>query len=210
MSDAIGYRSWSEQVLWRAGPYLVRGIGRIVWHLEVETEEGFPDPPFVVAANHHSFLDAILIGATFGTKIRFLALQGLFGHYRWVDRALRTFDAIPIRRGVVPLGPVREALTHLLAGGAVGLFPEGTRHRDFDRSKAKHGAAWLASRATVPLVPVALQGTDQVLGVDNRLRSGRVKVTVGPPLHGDGDSRLEVEQLTSRWADWLARTLSQP
>lgn len=208
MSHATRYRSWSERLLWGAGPYLVRGIGRVVWRLEIEAEKGFPEPPFVVAANHQSFLDAILIGAAFGTKIRFLALQDLFGHYRWVDRALTTFDAIPLRRGVVPLGPMREALTHLLKGGAVGLFPEGTRHWNFDPGRAKHGAAWLASRAIVPLVPVAIQGTDQVLGVDNRLRSGRVKITVGPSLHGGGN-RPEVEQLTSRWADWLSNTLSQ-
>lgn len=209
MSHTTRYRSWSERLLWGAGPYLVRGICRIVWRLEIEAEEGFPKPPFVVAANHHSFLDAILIGAAFGTKIRFLALQGLFGHYRWVDLALRAFDVIPLRRGVVPLGPVREALNHVHEGGAVGLFPEGTRHWDFDPRRAKHGAAWLATRAKVPLIPVALQGTQQVLGVDNRLRSGRVKITVGSPLRGDADSRPEVERLTSRWADWLATTLSQ-
>lgn len=159
-----------------------------------------PEPPFVVAANHHSFLDAILICAVLGQKIRFLALQDLFGHYRWVDRALKTVDVIPLQRGFVPLGPVREALSHLNVGGAVGLFPEGTRHRDFDPRRARHGAAWLATRAEVPLVPVALSGTERILGVDNRLHRGRAKLTFGPPLQGRGEDRSAVEDLTFRWA----------
>lgn len=178
----------------------MRAVGRVAWRLEIETDHGIPELPFVVAANHHSFLDAVLIGAVLGQKIRFLALQDLFGHYRWVDRTLKAVDVIPLQRGIVPVGPVRIALSHLRGGGAVGLFPEGTRHRDFDPSRARHGAAWLATRARVPLVPVALTGTERILGVDNRLRRGRVRLTVGSPLQSRGEDWSAIEDLTFRWA----------
>lgn len=195
--------AWLERIVWTGVPPLARGVGRIVWRMEVDLESGLPDPPFVVAANHHSFLDPVLIGATLRHKIRFLALVDLFGNYRWLDFVLGAFDVIPLKRGVVPLGPVRAALAHLDEGGNVGLFPEGTRHWDFDQTRARPGAAWLAAQADAPLVPVAVAGTDAVLGVDNRLHAGRVRVMVGPPLLGTGTNRAAVDELSRRWGHWI-------
>ena len=191
-------------------PPLVRGVAKRAWQLEVVNEDGFPEPPFVVAGNHHSFLDPFLIGGIFGQKIRFLALQDLFGNHRWLDFALDAFDVIPIRRGVTPLGALRGALDHLDRGGVLGLFPEGTRHPVFDPRRARHGAAWLATRAGVPLVPVALSGTQRVLGVDNRLHTGRIGVVVGPAMRGAGDDCSAIHDLTRRWGLWVADSLESP
>jgi len=188
-------------------PPLVSAVAKVAWRMRVDLGEGFPDPPFVLAANHHSFLDPFIIGAIVRNEVRFLALEDLFGNYRWVDFALRAYGVIPLRRGVVQLGPVRAAFAHLNSDGVVGLFPEGTRHWAFDPARTRPGAAWLATRAAVPLVPMALVGTERVLGVDNRLHAGRVRVTVGPPLRGDGMDRHTVADLHSRWAGWVANAV---
>lgn len=209
MSESTGQRPWSERFAWTVVPPLVRGAGRLVWHLAIDLREGVPDPPFVVASNHFSFLDAVLIGGAFRRKIRFLALVDLFGNYRWLDFALTAVDVIPMKRGVVPLGPVRTALDHLAKGGAVGLFPEGTRHSAFEPTRASRGAAWLAGRAGVPLIPVAVVGTDTVLGVDNRLHTGRIRVTVGPSLHPAGTDRTAIADLTSCWSRWVSDQLRE-
>jgi 1-acyl-sn-glycerol-3-phosphate acyltransferase len=200
-------RPLSERIAWAVLPPTVRGVGRIAWHLDVDVHDGLPEPPFVVASNHFSFLDGLLIGSVLRQKVRFLALVDLFGHYRWLDFALSAFDVVPIKRGVVPLGPVRSALSHLQDGGAVGLFPEGTRHHTFDPRRARPGAAWLAARAGVPLVPVAVAGTNRVLGVDNRLHSGQIRVTIGEPLSAYGTDRRAVDDLMSRWASWVSEGL---
>lgn len=197
------------KVAWTAVPVLVRWLARIAWRLRIDLGPGFPDPPFVVAANHFSFLDSLVIASAYRHKIRFLALVDLFGNYRLLDVALLAVDVIPLRRGKVPLGPVREALGHLADGGVVGLFPEGIRHYRFDPERARSGAAWLASRAGVPLVPVAVAGTDEVLGVDNRLHRGRIRVTVGPAMIPKGVDRESVDLLTRRWATWVTETLDQ-
>lgn len=194
--------------MWGFGPPLIRGLGRIMWRLEIQADHGSPDPPFVVAANHHSFLDAFLIASALRHKIRFLALSDLFGHYRLVDRALDAFDVIPLRRGAVPLGPVRAALAHLSKGGAVGLFPEGTRHWEFDPARARPGAAWLAAKTGVPLIPVVIEGTERVLGVDNRLHRGRIRITIGPPLHASGNDRSAVQDLSTSWSRWVSDVLT--
>jgi 1-acyl-sn-glycerol-3-phosphate acyltransferase len=175
--------------------------------MKLHVPDGLPEPPFVVASNHFSFLDGLLIGAALRQKVRFLALMDLFGNYRWLDFALNAFDVIPIKRGVVPLSPMRAALSHLNNGGAVGLFPEGTRHHTFDPLLARPGAGWLAVRAGVPLVPVAVAGTSRVLGVDNRLRTGRISVTIGRPLSATGSDRKAVDELMTCWGTWVSKTL---
>jgi 1-acyl-sn-glycerol-3-phosphate acyltransferase len=169
---------------------------------------GFPPPPFVLAANHHSFLDPPLIGAIYGKRSRFIALVDLFGNHNSLDWILDAFEVVPLRRGTVPLGPVRQCLAHLGDGGVVGLFPEGTRVDRFGDTELKRGAAWLSVRAGVPLVAVAVTGTDKVLGIDNKFHRGRVAVTIGPTMHPEGTGREAVNELTARWAQWVASTVS--
>jgi 1-acyl-sn-glycerol-3-phosphate acyltransferase len=176
--------------------------------MKVDRGSGFPPPPFVVAANHHSFLDPPLIGSVYGKPIRFIGLADLFGNYRILDWALDGYEVIRVRRGTVPLGAVRTAIAHLEDGGVVGLFPEGIRSPRFGDRRPLPGAAWLASRTGVPLVAMAVEGTERVLGVDNELHRGRVKVTVGPAFRADGKGREAVDDLTRRWADWVATTLA--
>jgi 1-acyl-sn-glycerol-3-phosphate acyltransferase len=178
--------------------------------MTVDRGAGFPPPPFLIAANHHSFLDPPLIGSVYGKPIRFIGLADLFGSYPILDWALDGYEVIRVRRGTVPLGAMRSALSHLEAGGVVGLFPEGIRSSRFGDRAPLPGAAWLAARTGVPLVAVAVEGTEQVLGVDNQLHRGHVKVTVGPTLRAVGKGREAVDDLTRRWAAWVAVTVGAP
>lgn len=197
----------NSRIVWAVTPPLIRGIARVAWRLQVEGRDNLPDPPYVLAANHHSFLDPLLLGAVVRRPIRFIGLSDLWGHHRWVDFFLDGWQVIPVTRGRVPLGPMRESLQHLRHGGAVGIFPEGTRHDRFDPGNARPGAAWLAGRSGAPLVPAAVRGSNVVLGVDNRLRRGEIEVVIGPAIHPAGTNRRAVAELTGRWATWVEGTL---
>lgn len=201
-------RLWLERAAWTVLTRVVKGVGKLAWRLEVDVGDGLPDPPFVVASNHFSFLDGLMICAVFQRKVRFIALVDLFGNYRWLDFALTAVDVIPLKRGVIPLGPMRTALGHLARGGVVGLFPEGTRRPNFDPTQARPGAAWLATHSGVPLIPVAVVGTDEVLGIDSGLHTGRIRVAVGPPLHASGTDRTAVDDLMARWGSWVSNQLA--
>ncbi|GEM_PF-928850 len=199
-----------SRFLWRYGLPAIRGAGRVAWRLKVDWGPGFPPPPFVLAANHHSFIDPPLIGATYGRRIRFIGLVDLFGNHRLLDWALDGFEVIRVRRGTVPLGAIRTSLAHLDEGGVVALFPEGRRVDRFGELPPLPGAAWLATRAGVPLVPVAVTGTDHVLGVDNKLHRGRVAITIGPALRAEGTDREAVTDLNRRWAEWVGDSVRDP
>ncbi len=197
-----------HRLWWLISLPAIRLGARILWGLRVDRGPGFPTPPFVIAANHYSFLDPPLVGAVYGKRARFIALIDLFGNHKSLDWALHGWEAITVRRGTVPLGTVRQCLAHLESGGVVGLFPEGIRVETFGDAGFKPGAAWLAARTGVPLVAVTVNGTDQVLGVDNKFRKGRVEVIIGPALHATGTDRAAVDDLTRRWAEWVGKTLT--
>jgi len=91
--------------------------------MRAQVGAGFPPPPFVIASNHLSFLDPPLIGAVYGSRVRFLALAELFGNHRLLDLMMDAFEVIEIRRNTVPLGPLRQCLAHLREGGVVAAFP---------------------------------------------------------------------------------------
>jgi len=197
-----------SRLFWPVVLPAIRIWARIAWRLRIDRGPGFPAPPFVIAANHYSFLDPPLVGAVYGSRSRFIALIDLYGNHWWLDWLLDTLEVITVRRGAVPLGTVKACLAHLAGGGVVGLFPEGIRVERFGDAGFKQGAAWLAARSGVPLVAVAIIGTEQALGIDNRFRKGRVRVIVGPTFHATGTDRPAIHDLTRRWAEWVEETLA--
>ena len=186
--------------LWSFTPPAVRTLGRLVFSLDVAQEGALPEPPFVVAANHYSHFDPPVVGAALDTRIRFLALEDLFGESRFLDWLTLGFGAIPTPRFSPPTRAVRTALACLDSGQNVGVFPEGTRVSRWGTLPPKRGAGWLAARAHVPLVPVAVLGTGRVFGIDNKLRRGRIRVVIGrafTPTNEDSHTLIQ------RWADWM-------
>ncbi|MGA7096815.1 MAG: lysophospholipid acyltransferase family protein [Acidimicrobiia bacterium] len=192
--------------LWSISFPTLRGLGRLAYSLSIEMPHGLPAGPFVLAANHFSHFDPVVVGAAIGRPIRFLAVDELFGVSPLLDWLLHTYGVIPVSRSRLPLGTLRTALDRLRAGEVVGVFPEGTRVRQWGDLPMKRGAAWLAIRAGVPLVPIAISGTDRAFGVDNRLRPGRITVVVGEPLDMAGH---DATTLTSSWGTWVSEALGQ-
>lgn len=174
--------------------------------LRIEREAPPPAPPFVVAANHYSHFDPPIVGASLGLPIRFLALEDLFGANRLLDWLIVGYGAIPTPRQRRPVGAVRTALAALEAGQSVGVFPEATRVSHWGTLPPKRGAAWLAAQAGVPLIPVAVLGTGQVFGIDNRLRKAPLRVVIGRAMEPE---RADVDALTGRWAEWMTEQIAR-
>ena len=194
------------KVLWGVGRPAVRVAGRAAFALRVEHHSALPRPPFVVAANHYSHFDPPVIGAALDLPIRFLALDDLFGAHRLLDWLVTGFESIPIPRQRLPIRALRTALAALEGGEVVGVFPESTRVSHWGTLPPKRGAAWLAVRAGVPLVPVAVIGTGRGFGLDNRLRRAKIRVEVGEAIDTYG---LSVDDLTLRWAEWVGEQVGR-
>lgn len=189
--------------LWAVASPPFRATGRLAFSLQIDRQSALPPPPFVVAANHYSHFDGPVIGAALRVPVRFLVVADLFGENRFLDWFVLGSGGIALPRQRLPLSALRKALAALDRGDVVGVFPEGTRVSHWGTLPPKRGAGWLAARAGVPLVPVAVIGTGRVFGLDNRLRRGHIRVVTGAPLDG-----TDATDLTSRWVDWITETVA--
>jgi 1-acyl-sn-glycerol-3-phosphate acyltransferase len=114
------------------------------------------DGPVILVANHAAFLDGPIVFSLTPRPVNFLvkqeAFHGLFG------RVLLAVGQIPIDRSVGDRTALSTAVAVLELGGAVGIFPEGTRG-DGDVDEVNQGAAWIALRSGARVVPVAVHGS---------------------------------------------------
>jgi 1-acyl-sn-glycerol-3-phosphate acyltransferase len=195
-----------SRLLWTVAPPVIGAIGRVFFDMRIDKPSALPSPPFVIAANHYSHFDPPVIGAALDVKVRYMALEDLFGPSRVLDWLITGFGAIPTPRQRNPIRAVRTALSALDAGEVVGVFPEASRVTHWGTLPPKRGASWLALRSGVPLVPVAVVGTGRVFGLENRLRRAPIRVVVGDPIGPDG---LDVAELTNRWSRWISSQIAR-
>lgn len=161
----------------------VGAAAKWLFDLHVTGGEHVPSGAYVIAANHHSFIDPVVVTLVAGHNVRYLAVAGLFGKSRAFDELLSFFGAIPTPRDRPPIAAVRTALRELEAGRPVGVFPEGRRVSYWREDTAQRGAAWLALATGVPLLPMAIQGTQGTLGlVETAFKRTSIRVWVDPPI----------------------------
>jgi 1-acyl-sn-glycerol-3-phosphate acyltransferase len=169
------------------GPYrIIRGIIRfllrVLCRFEVVGLEHVPDEgPYLLVTNHIHWLDPPVIMAAFPHRSYVFAAEKWETQW-FLGPLFRSVDAIFIQRGEVDRKALRKALSILRGGGVLGLAPEGTRSRSGGMQQGRSGAAYIAYRADVRLVPVVTSGQEQLFPSLGRLRRARVRVAFGPPF----------------------------
>jgi 1-acyl-sn-glycerol-3-phosphate acyltransferase len=144
--------------------------------------------PCVIAANHQSFLDPPLIGSALPhRRTHYLARAGLFkgSVFSWL---LEAVNSIPIKESSGDLAAIREVVARLERGGAVVLFPEGSRSEDGRMGEFKRGVALIIKKARCPVVPAAIEGAFDAWPRSRllpRLWGHRVMVRFGDPIPPD-------------------------
>src|SRR5688572_5659268 len=183
------------------GRFVVAPLARLVYRPHIEGRGSVPKSgPVIFASNHLSFLDSIAIPVAAPRPVHFLAKASYFegtGARGWVSREFFTaIGAVPVQRGAgqAALEALDQQRVLLEQGGAVALYPEGTRSLDGRLYKGRTGVAYLALQTGAPVVPVGLIGTDAVMPVGAKLPSlmHRITVKFGAPLdlahHGPATS----------------------
>jgi 1-acyl-sn-glycerol-3-phosphate acyltransferase len=140
------------------------------------------DGPVILASNHASFLDPPLVGAGLRRGINYLARENLF-RFPVMGWVLRQWQVVPVDRDGGGAAGLRAILDRLLAGGAIILFPEGTRSRDGKLQPARSGIGLTVIKSTAPVVPVRVFGTFEAYGRHLRFpRPRRMTVKYGRPM----------------------------
>ena len=137
---------------------IVRGFLKIAFKVEVLGEENLiKDGKAIIAVNHRSNWDAVIMGGMTDRKLWFLAKSELFKN-KLAGRFLKSLGAFPVERGKGDIGAVKTSLKLLSDGQALLIFPEGRRIKNDDTQKAKTGTVMIASHAKAPIVPVYISG----------------------------------------------------
>lgn len=146
--------------------------------------------PFIVASNHLSFLDSVILQALSPRMVHFFAKAEYFTAPGLKGKAMKWFfesvGSIPVQRGEQAASVAAlDSLVELLeTGSGVGIYPEGTRSRDGRLYRGRTGVGWLTLTTGAPVVPVGLIGTERLQAPDDRLpKPHRFTVRFGEPLH---------------------------
>lgn len=179
--------------VYRVARAVVGLLLRLLTRLEVTGVENVPrEGPFIMAINHLHWLDPPLAMVVVPRQMAVFAAEKW--EHRWpVGWLLKNVgNAVFVRRGEVDRKALRAALSHLENGRVLGLAPEGTRSRTGALQKAKDGAAYLAMRTGVPVVPLAAWGQEGTFRELKRGRRATIRIVIGPAFRlagGATDSR---------------------
>jgi 1-acyl-sn-glycerol-3-phosphate acyltransferase len=192
-----------KRIFYRIARAIVLTPFKAIFRVRVHGRERVPRVgAYVVAPSHRSLMDIFFTGYVTTRRIRFMAKQELFENrfLAWLFSALGGF---PVERGTADRAALRAAQTALEGGEPVAIFPEGTRGSGPEIGDLFDGAAYLAARLGVPVVPVAIGGSEEILASGKVLpRIRRVGIVVGepilPPVHEGRVRRHEVTQMTDQ------------
>jgi 1-acyl-sn-glycerol-3-phosphate acyltransferase len=137
-------------------------IFKLLFRLKVTGQENIPqDGPFIIVANHSSLLDPVILGVSVRPKVIFVAAAYLF-KIGWLGYMLRKFNSIPVQREN-DIKAIKQSLEILKRDGVLGIFPEGGIDRQKNNLPVRAGAAYLAAKIGVPIIPIKIKGADKVL-----------------------------------------------
>jgi len=162
--------------------FIIRLLINLIARVEIVGAENLPDEGgYVIASNHIGRLDAFMVYYVLNRyDIIMLVAEKYRDHAitRWMARMV---DGIFVDRFIPDVRAMREAMKRLRGGGVLAIAPEGTRSSTGALIQARPGGIYLAWKAGVPIVPVALTGTEDALVRDKlqRLRRLRIKIHAG-------------------------------
>jgi 1-acyl-sn-glycerol-3-phosphate acyltransferase len=207
----------ADLMLYRFVRTVVAGFCRVYWRLSIDGTENVPaSGPFVLAPVHRSNVDTLLAATVTDRRMRFMGKDSLW-KYRWSAWFFNVMGGFAVHRGTVDREALRRCEEVLRGGEPLVIFPEGTRRSGPLVTDLFDGAAYVATRAGVPIVPVGIGNSEAAMGRGSKfLRPVRVALVVGPPIFpeapvGDGSrvSRRAVHELTERLGKELQRLFDE-
>ena len=186
---------------WDLSSLLCELCFRLIYRIKVRGGSNVPDSgPLILISNHQSYFDPI-INSTAASKRPYTAIAGShltrFKPFGWL---LKSYGTVFVSASAGDKGPLKAAISELKKGRVVLVYPEGTRSPDGFVCEFQKGLLLLLRRAPVPVVPLGLDGAQEIWPRGRslpRLR-GRVAVVAGRPIPPEELLELEPDQLLGR------------
>lgn len=166
---------------------LTRIMFRIFYRVEVKGEIKLPDEcGYMICSNHIHMFDPILIADFTKRPISFMSKKELIDMpvIGWI---LTKCHAFPVDREKGDIAAIKTAINILKEGNVMAMFPEGTRHKDGNFHDLKKGAAMIAIKAGVPIVPMRIVTTYKFFT--------KITLNIGEPIYYDGKNKDELTEI---------------
>jgi 1-acyl-sn-glycerol-3-phosphate acyltransferase len=170
-------------IAYRIVRFLIWLVAKLFWRISFEGLDNVPaEGPFVLAPVHRSWIDFGLVSGVTRRPMGYMGKESLW-KYKPLGSFITMLGAYPVNRGAPDREALRRTLSILEKGEPLVLFPEGTRRSGPVIEHLHEGAAYVASRAGVPLVPVGIGGSERALPKGKGLpRPVKIHVIVGQPI----------------------------
>jgi len=184
---------------------------RLFTHWQIKGRENVPSQgALLIVVNHLNLADPPLVSVSLKRRVIFMAKEELF-RSRFIGYFISSFGAFPVHRGQLDRQALRLADRVLAEGLALAMFPEATRSKNAQLQRAFPGSALIALRHGVPILPVAITGTERIKGLSWMLHRPKITITFGQPFHlpsvNGKASKEELTELTSFMMGHIAELL---
>jgi 1-acyl-sn-glycerol-3-phosphate acyltransferase len=208
-------QSRSTKIFYSIVRGLVVGICRSYLRLRVVGSENVPrEGSFVFAPTHRSTIDIPVASAATRRRMRFMGKDSIW-KYKPIGKIMTGLGAFPVTRGSADLEALKRCIAIVQSGEPLVMFPEGTRHYGPEVQPLFDGAAYIALKTGVPIVPAAIAGTEDVMRSGSKaIRFKKCRMVIGKPIVADvpGGGRASREQigdLTVQLQNELQRLLDE-
>lgn len=162
---------------------LVRCLCKTYGRMEIYGIENFPmEGGVVLASNHVSYLDPVVLGGASPRPLYYLARDSLFKGFL-TTKFLLSCNAFPMNRDGADLTALKKAIKLLKDGNVITIFPEGTRSKDGKLQKAKEGVAMLGIKSLSKILPTRIFGSDKCMPRGRKfIKPGKLIVKFGESI----------------------------
>lgn len=199
VDSRIAGQTRSTKLLYAVVRGLVVGICRTYLRLRVIGVENIPkEGPFVFAPTHRSTIDIPVASAATRRRMRFMGKDSIW-KYKLIGKVMTGLGAFPVTRGTADLEALKRCIAILNSGEPLVMFPEGTRHYGPEVQPLFDGAAYVALKTGVPIIPAAIAGTEDVMRSGSKaIRFKKCRMIIGQPIAAEvpGGGRASREQIS--------------
>ncbi|HEV2361109.1 MAG TPA: lysophospholipid acyltransferase family protein [Acidimicrobiales bacterium] len=179
-------KGW-QRALYRVCWTIAVGLSRAYLPGKVEGRENLPQAgPFILAPIHRSYLDWLVVARVTRRRMRYISKDAVW-KVKAVGRFVELLGAFPVHRGTADRDAFNRCVEVLEGGEPLVLFPEGSRRTGPTVDSVLDGAAYLALRVGVPVVPVGIGGSERLMPKGAKFpKPGRITIVIGKPIDPAG------------------------
>ena len=183
-------------ILYEAVRGLARVLFKLVFRLTVEGREHLPTSgPFILAPVHRSNIDFLLVSILPEQRMRYMGKDTIW-KYPTLGKIFTAMGAFPVKRGSADREALRRCVEIIENGEPLVLFPEGTRKSGPIVETLFEGAAYIASRTGVPIIPVGIGGSEKAMPKGAKMiRPVKLHIVIGPAIPPPGAGRGEGDRI---------------